>query len=328
MFRRLRQAACCGVILVSFPSVASAQTFEAVGTRAAGMAGAFVAVADDSSAVYWNPGGLAAGAYFSLLLDVSGDRALPDGDPHAGSCSSTLLALGMPALGLSYYRLRATTLGPADGSQFASLQNLVTHHGGVTVVQSLTDNIAVGTTLKLVRGIAAAGVAPLDDREDLLDIADDLSGASSTRFDADLGVMATFGAFKAGLAVRNVTEPGFDLPGDSDELTLKRQTRAGVSYAGVQGLLVALDVDVERARGSLGEVRNLAAGGEFGLSRRVVVRSGVRFNTLGDQPGGHAPVVGVGGSYAVRASVLIDGQATLGSDAGDRGWGIGARFTF
>ena len=33
------------------------------------MGGAFVAVADDASAVYWNPGGLAAAAYFSLVVD-------------------------------------------------------------------------------------------------------------------------------------------------------------------------------------------------------------------------------------------------------------------
>ena len=43
---------------------ADAQSFEALGSRAQGM-GAFVAVADDASAVYWNPAGLASGAYFS-----------------------------------------------------------------------------------------------------------------------------------------------------------------------------------------------------------------------------------------------------------------------
>ena len=37
---------------------AAAQTAEVVGTRALGMGGAFVAVADDPSAVYWNPAGL------------------------------------------------------------------------------------------------------------------------------------------------------------------------------------------------------------------------------------------------------------------------------
>jgi hypothetical protein len=39
------------VLLAAFPVVVSAQTFGGVGTRAQGMAGAFVAVADDATAV-------------------------------------------------------------------------------------------------------------------------------------------------------------------------------------------------------------------------------------------------------------------------------------
>ena len=48
---------------------ASAQIYETVGIRAQGMAGAFVAVADDSTATWWNPAGLATGAYFSGIVE-------------------------------------------------------------------------------------------------------------------------------------------------------------------------------------------------------------------------------------------------------------------
>ena len=78
----------------------------------------------------------------------------------AGSQSATLAALAFPAVGLSYYRLRATRVRP-DGNSLvdgASVSSLVTHHAGVTLVQSLTNSIAVATTLKFVRGIAASGV--------------------------------------------------------------------------------------------------------------------------------------------------------------------------
>ena len=47
------------------PSLAQSQ----VGTRAAGMAGAFVAVADDATAVYWNPAGVATGSLVSAVVD-------------------------------------------------------------------------------------------------------------------------------------------------------------------------------------------------------------------------------------------------------------------
>jgi hypothetical protein len=50
--------------LLFLPAVAGAQTFGGIGSRAEGMGGAFVAVADDASAVYWNPAGIATGATF------------------------------------------------------------------------------------------------------------------------------------------------------------------------------------------------------------------------------------------------------------------------
>ena len=50
---------------VCAPSVSHAQTYESVGIRAQGMAGAFVAVADDATASWWNPAGLATSQSFA-----------------------------------------------------------------------------------------------------------------------------------------------------------------------------------------------------------------------------------------------------------------------
>src|SRR4026208_105485 len=125
--------------LLATANPVSAQTFDTVGTRAAGMGGAFVAVADDASAAYWNPGGFAAVTYFTMVLDrnmVKVDRGTPDG---AASGSGLLVALGMPALGLSYYRLRSATLTPtgargstAGDAEELRLNALITHHSGIT----------------------------------------------------------------------------------------------------------------------------------------------------------------------------------------------------
>ena len=38
------------------------------------MGGAFVAVADDATATWWNPAGLAGGAYFSAILEIGSHR--------------------------------------------------------------------------------------------------------------------------------------------------------------------------------------------------------------------------------------------------------------
>src|SRR5918992_5761058 len=99
------------------PSSAAGQPIETLGTRAAGFGGAFVAVADDASAVYWNPAGLASGAFFNLLVDRTTAKIAPDGEIAGSSRSGAAIALSTPPLGLSYYRLRQTaTFGPQGTS--------------------------------------------------------------------------------------------------------------------------------------------------------------------------------------------------------------------
>jgi hypothetical protein len=292
------------------------------------MGGAFVAVADDATAVYWNPAGLAlGGSYLGLVLDNNRGKAEPEDTSSAGRQSASIIALTALPVGLSYYSLTAATVRPTTDPGAVRLDRLTTYHAGLTLVHSITTRIAVGTTLRWVRGHAAAARVPDGDRGDLLDSAGDLPGASTNRFDADIGVMATAGKVRAGLTVRNLTEPDFSTA-DGESLTLKRQTRAGITYVGVPGLIVAADVDLERAAGSLGEIRDVAAGAEAKILKRVTVRSGFHFNTLGAEPGGHAPVYSIGGSVVTFRSLMIDAQVTVGSRAGDRGWGVAARLGY
>jgi hypothetical protein len=63
----VRLALLC-VLPTLFAVPARAQIVESVGSRALGMGGAFVAVASDSSATWWNPAGLAAGQFVDLAI--------------------------------------------------------------------------------------------------------------------------------------------------------------------------------------------------------------------------------------------------------------------
>jgi hypothetical protein len=313
---------------------ARGQTFESVGTRAAGMGGAFVAVADDASAVYWNPAGLAlGGAFFSVVLDTGRSDA-DAGGLAAGKQSSTLVSLATLPLGVSYYRSSLTRVSAAAGLPLAPApryERLTTHHAGLTVVQSVTQTLAIASTLKAVRGVAASGVlldAGSRRLDDLLDADSVLPDRATTRVTADIGAMARLGtAVRLGLTVRNVTEPDFDTP-QGGAIELQRQSRAGIAYLGVTGIMLAADVDIEKARGPVGEVRNVAGGAELRLTPRALARAGLRFNALSDQPGGHAPVGTVGGSFATVRSIFVDGHVTFGSTSGDRGWGIAARIVY
>ena len=58
-----------GILLLAAPALVNAQGMETVGIRALGMGGAFVAVADDATATYWNPAGLVTGDVVSLVAE-------------------------------------------------------------------------------------------------------------------------------------------------------------------------------------------------------------------------------------------------------------------
>jgi hypothetical protein len=333
--RLTRLAAVALLALASTPS-ASAQEFETLGTRAAGMGGAFVAVADDASAVYWNPAGFAAGSFVSMVIDFSTADVTPPTEA-AGSRSSWLVAVGAPPVGLFYYRLRGTMLRPGPlatggsgdgrndpGVGEVRLDTLVTHHVGTTLVQSIVPGVAVGATLKVVRGTAASGVRPDGDRDDLLDAAGDLEGEGSRQFDVDLGVMASTASFKAGLTLRNATAPSFEIADGGPTLKLQRQARAGVAVVLVPGWFVSADMDLLKTEGTLGDIRHFAAGSEARIAGRHYVRGGFRLNTVGER----ATAVSLGGSYGLTRSLLIDAQVTAGSDRTHRGWGIAARFGY
>ena len=267
-----------------------------------------------------------------MVLDRRTVKVNPGSPEGAGSGSGLLVSLGMPALGLSYYRLRSTILTPvaADGRRAIAvdelrLDTLITHHSGATLVQSIAPGVAVGATLKLVRGVASSTIVPDGDRDALLGDATELSGKGSTKFDADIGVMANRRWLKVGLTVRNLSQPEFRTGADgSGALSLRRQARAGIAVTPSDGWVVAADLDLTRTRDSLGDERSFAAGSERRIGRKAFVRGGLRLNTTGPR----SPAVAAGGSYAVAGSLLLDAQVTGGSDRAQRGWGVSARFVY
>ncbi|HVB38600.1 MAG TPA: conjugal transfer protein TraF [Vicinamibacterales bacterium] len=325
---------------------AAAQTFETVGVRALGMGGAFVAVADDASATYWNPAGLGTGASFSTLLERTGSDTISNrGTSTAGldgaqRDTTTNFATAFPALGVSYFRIRqsqlAATADPAGGRQDvgpAGVSSLVTEQFGVTLVQSLVQGVVVGSTLKWVRGTVATapGIAG-ESVNQALDRADSLGGRTESAFDLDLGAMASFGPLRLGIVARNVRQPEFQAPDGGAPVQLTRQVRIGAAVAPqlsgqgrLQGLTVAVDADLTRSMTVLGERRHVAAGAEaWLLKRRLGIRGGFRVNTLGQT----LPVGTAGLSVALHPGVYVDGEVSRGEDAMARGWGLGARLTF
>jgi hypothetical protein len=287
------------VTFVSFVPSASGQTTDLVGVRALGMGGAFTAVADDATATWWNPAGLASGYYFSAILEY----AHPDVGPGEGLRG---FSTAFPALGLSYYRLprrasssASTETEPGSREDEGSLSVY-----GATVGQSIGQHLVVGSTVKLLR-------------------------ADGTKTGLDVGAMAAFRRSRFGLMVRNVTEPDFG--SGVDAFTLRRHARAGGAFtAAPRGIIgsatVSVDADLTTTATAAGDERRVAAGAEFWTPRRTFgVRGGASRSTIGAD----RSVFSGGASAALRSGLFVDAQITGGgTDKSRHGWGLAARVTF
>ncbi len=313
------------LILLLLPAVSAAQTvWESVGVRALGMGGAFVAVADDATAVYWNPAGLVAGAPGNATMEWAHFRTgNQSGPPVAGPTrrTSKFVSLGTWPVGLSYAKFEEAGLVAAPGGSTRA-ELLSTSQFGATIVQTLISGLVVGSTLKYIRGKAVTDPVVGASAGDALQQALKFDGHSSGHFDYDLGAMADFGRARLGLTVHNLRSSRFvDTSGSA--ITLQRQARLGVAVLPTSGLTLAMDVDLDTVILREGPRRMVALGGEDRLGRWAV-RAGVRWN----RDGAKHTVAATGLSVAVRQSLWLDGYYSQGRSGSDREFGAALRAGF
>ncbi|MSO45580.1 MAG: hypothetical protein EXQ59_02265 [Acidobacteria bacterium] len=330
---RAATAFACAAMLAS---PAGAQIVESVGSRAQGMGGAFVAVANDSSATWWNPAGLADGPFLDLALA----RAITEitGGPSARRERLSWLALGTPPVGISYYRFRITDIQPSsptgmptgnreDGGAGAPVRSLAASHVGLTLLHSIVQGIHAGTTVRLVRGTwrteqqdGGLSAAALLDRGAAL-----VGGSTEQHIDIDVGVLALAGPVRIGGVARNLRAPTFG----AGAVTVPRQFRIGAAFdaakAGGPPLMIAVDADLKAYALPSGERRVVAIGGEQWLLKgRLGIRAGARFNRTGAEE--RSATAGV--SVSLRSGMYLDGHVVRGGAADERGWGTAARVSF
>jgi len=306
MGRTFRLVVCA---LAVCPAAAFAQRFDDFGVRAQGMGGAFVAVADDASATWWNPAGL---AYALTFVDLSGS-ILKDGRRS--------VALGFPSVGLSYYRLKIRQIQPAipttgtsaSGRQDngavgsdPSLREFGLSEFGATVGQSLTRHFVIATTLKLENA--------LDD----------------TEADFDVGAMGAFGPMRVGLTVKNVRQPTFGEGADAYELTRRARVGAALvhdSAGAINRIVFAVDADVTSAPVGGRDEREISGGAEVWLKgRRIAVRGGGGINTVTGAGGRSFGAVGL--TVVPYPRLNVDAAVTRGADSMRDQWSVGLRLTF
>ena len=293
------------ISIVAFAGNAEAQLYESVGIRAQGLAGAFVAVADDASSTWWNPAGLAVGPFFSGIVEHRTGQGTTD--------ESTLgVAFAVPSLGLSYYRLLIGRTSPPTPTGFTTVgrqvqiaagvpaPSFILDEAGATVGQSLGKYLVLASTLKHVR-------------------------ADQTRGDFDVGAMVKLGSARFGVSAKNLYAP--DLTADGTPIDRNRQVRVGAAYVPSPGKTVSviadLDADLTTTHTAAGDERHIAGGAEL-RSGRLGVRGGLSGNTVGDVRRSFS----AGASLALTKGFFVDSQLTRGDDDAKRGWGVALRVAY
>ncbi len=308
-------------VLFLSASIASAQS---LGSRAEGMAGAFVGVADDASAVYWNPAGIASGSIVSAVVSLGSFQPVENPVNSAQMSANQrdgggMVAFSATAIGAAYYRLTIYGLNPAEpevsegsGREEVgrSVQTLTMDTVGVSLLQSLGEYIVVAATPRFVRG------------------------AGDNAFDVDAGVMFSRNHVRLGLVARNLAAPTFakatavEPAGEDSGIELDREVRVGAAWGsgwtGVSRVIVSVDGDLTSRVAPDGDRRDVAAGLEtWWFNQRLGLRGGVRGSTIGD---GRAAVA-AGISAGLTAGLLVEAHVVRGH-ADDRAWSIGARMLF
>jgi hypothetical protein len=334
--------------LAGLPARAAAQSeFDVVGTRAQGMGGAFVAVADDASAAWWNPAGLSSipladvsvsGGSLSTTGDAS--QAISPGSRGWRACPISVF-FGLPVLGVSYNHLTITDIRPAatataepgrqEEAGTAVGRVVRTQYLDATVAQSIGDVLVIGTTLGVVTGETASMRLPAGGAiEDAFKTIRDLPADGHAQFDAHVGALAYVGAVRLGVVVRNLAAPRFD-DAAGGSVTLPRQVRVGAAIGGGRPVYqrrewsLDVDADLTTVDSADGRRRAVSVGVERWLaSRRIGVRGGTRVQTI---DASRAAVSG-GVSVAVRSGTYVEALVSGGADRAAAGWQLAGRVTF
>jgi hypothetical protein len=297
------------------------QVFESLGSRALGMGGAFVAVANDGTAAFWNPAGIALAPKGNLTIEWTGFHTGNQDQPPAPgptTRSATFATFGSSNFNLSYASLQGADLVMTSAGTMA--ETLQTTQYGATVLQALAPGVIVGSTLKLVHGFAASEAVIATTGSNALSQVSSLQGQTVTRFDLDVGLMVDMKKVRLGFAAKNLEQPTFPEPGAAG-FTIYRQARMGVAVLPTSGLTLAMDFDLGATDLRGGPREEIAIGGEDRIGKSFAFRSGLRWSMAGER----GLVGSVGLSLAVKPGAWIDGHYTQGGIDGDRGFGLAFR---
>lgn len=251
------------------------------GARASAMSNTFTAVANDVSAIFYNPAGLSSNTKLQFMGMYSNLYGNMNGVNYGNFGVSKGFNVGTFGLGVIYSKISdipyVTSLTGPDGSSFSDNETAFY----LSYSRAVTENVRVGANLKL--------------------ISHTLADASATGFGADLGVFAKLNEqFSAGVVLQDAIAPKITLASRSD--TYPGKLKLGVAYKIIPALMVSPEINYTYDKSV-----QFTGGAEWDVYKNIVTLRG-GYNTVSSSPS-----FGVGINYM---DVHLDYSYNVNKDLG------------
>ena len=275
-----------------------------VGARPIGMGGAFVATADDLTAIYWNPGGLASTygseAYFNHVnwfADVRVDFA----GFSTRLSDFGVLGVFVTVMGMDEMAVRTLEMPEGTGERFNAGGLIL----GLTYARNLTEQFSIGANFKYIReyiwNSTATGIALDVGTLYRIPVLNELRlGASIANFGTkmrmegrDNATVTEVGEGNANLINTEIQLGEFDLP---------LLFRIGVAVDAIKGETFRLTAAVDAIHPN-DNTEYLNTGLEFAWNEIVFLRAGMKSLLERDTEQGFT--LGAGLNYRVVGSVRL-----------------------
>jgi hypothetical protein len=291
-----------GTSAVPFLSIAQ-------GSRATAMGSAFVAIADDPSALYWNPAGIAGLEGFQAMFDHT--FWIADIDYNFIGLSYKVGDVGTVGVSItasSIDEMKVTTVASPEGTgEIFSVQDI---SASVAFALNLTDNFAIGFNPKI--------------------ISQSIWKANATTVALDLGVLyrMPFEGFVLGMSVANFG-PKMKMTGqstlvlydadpassgnngripaslDTDEWALPLTFRVGVAYHAPLGEMHKLGLEVDALVPS-DNYESVNVGAEYVFNDVIAIRGGYKSLFLPDSEESFTVGAGIMQRFVGSVAVRVD----------------------
>jgi hypothetical protein len=231
--------------------------------RAWGLGQSFVAVADDATAIYWNPGGLAFLEGTSMTLTHSQLIPMLADDVYFETFNVAhnipdIGTLGLSAIYLTYGSWWETTTGGEEVAEHTSYEFAF---GGYYALK-LSETTALGIGLKVCHVFLAPATEATGFKE-----------GAGTSFAADFGVLGRpSDRISYGVAIQNVG-PNMSFIEKDDAAPLPRTLRGGVAFKPFVGEEYSTMVSIEASKALIG-LDEIFSEGKFSEVRRDATLNG------------------------------------------------------